>query len=115
AQRDLAGAILWAEKHPAKNHGSAMDRTHMQVLAMRGAEQQRMIAKSVKVSKLSTEQAATLEKAQAEVADAGAKAGTDGHETVEEARAIQGSQDLQDYSIKQDPNVATQVAEAEKL
>jgi len=111
AQRDLAGAILWAEKHPARNHGDAMDRTHLQVAAARNAEQQRLIAREFTSGRLSADQAAALERAQADIASAESTTVADGHESMEEARAIQGSQDVQDYSIKQDPNVDERMAD----
>jgi hypothetical protein len=110
AQRDLAGAINWAEKHPAKYQGSAMDRTHLQVASMRNAEQQRLIARGFASGQLSAEQAASLEGVQAQIARAEADAASNGHETVEAARSIQGAQDVEDYSIKKDPGVDERLA-----
>jgi hypothetical protein len=105
AQRDLAGAISWAEKHPAKEHATAMDRMHLQVASMRNAEQQHLIATGVANGRLTPAQAATLEDAQAKIASEESAALANGHESIDEARAIQHQQNLQDYAIKVNPSV----------
>lgn len=106
AQRDLAGAIAWAEKHPAHARASDMDRMHMEVASMRNAEQQHLIARELENGKLTPEQAATLEDAQAKIAAAESDAVTGGgHDSIETARSIQHAQNLQDYAIKVNPSV----------
>jgi hypothetical protein len=106
AQRDLAGAIAWAEKHPAHARASDMDRMHMEVASMRNAEQQHLIARELENGKLTPEQAATLEDAQAKIAAAESDAVTGGgHEGIETVRSIQHAQNLQDYAIKVNPSV----------
>lgn len=110
AQRDLAGAIAWAEKNPARNKGTAMDRTRLEVAAARDAEQQRMIAREYASGRLTPEQVGTLQEAQAKIAAAQYDSAADGGTTQEEARVIQGAQNVQDYSIKRDPSVASLVS-----
>ena len=110
AQRDLAGAIAWAEKHPAHNKGGAMDRTRLEVASKRDAEQQRMIAREYASGRLTPDQVATLQDAQAKIAAAQYDEVADGATTREEARAIQGAQDVLDYSILRDPSVATMMS-----
>lgn len=110
AQRDLAGAIAWAEKHPARNKGNAMDRTRLEVASARDAEQQRMIAREYASGRLTPEQVGTLQEAQARIAAAQYDVAADGGTTQEEARLIQGAQNVQDYSIKRDPSVAALVS-----
>ena len=105
AQRDLAGAIAWAEKHPAQHHGTAMDRTHLQVASTRNAEQQWMIARKFASDQLAAAQVAALESAQARIVADQSAAAMNGHETVDAAREIQHAQDLQDYAIREDPGV----------
>jgi len=43
---------------------------------------------------------------QAEIATAQYEAASGSNVTLEEARSIQGAQDVQDYSIKNDPHVS---------
>ena len=106
SQRDLAGAITWAEKHPAHLRANDMDRMHMEVASMRNAEQQHLIARELETGKLTAAQAATLEDAQAKIAAAESDAVTaGGHESIDTARSIQHAQNLQDYAIKVNPNV----------
>ena len=105
AQRDLAGAITWAEKHPAHAQANPMDRTHLQVATMRNSEQQHLIAQELASGRLTPTQAATLEGAQATVASSEFDAASMGHETVDSALSIQYAQDLQDYAVKVDPGV----------
>ena len=106
AQRDLAGAIAWAEKHPAHARANDLDRMHMQVATMRNAEQQHLIARELEKGKLTPEQAATLEDAQAKIVAQESDAVTGGgHESVETALSIQHAQNLQDYAIKVNPDV----------
>ena len=105
AQRDLAGAIAWAEKHPAHEQANPMDRTHLEVATMRNSEQQRLIAQELASGRLTPAQAATLEGAQATVASSESDAASVGHETVDSALSIQYAQDLQDYAVKVDPGV----------
>ena len=106
AQRDLAGAIAWAEKHPAHARSSAMDRTHLRVESARDAEQQRLIAHEFASGQITTEQAATLEGAQAQIAKEEFDAAAKGHESVAQARKIEGAQNLQDYAIRKDPGLS---------
>jgi hypothetical protein len=110
AQRDLAGAIAWAEKHPARNKGTAMDRTRLEVACARDAEQQRLIAREYTSGRLTPEQVGILQEAQARIAAAQYDVAADGATTQEEARMIQGAQNVQDYSIKRDPSVASLVS-----
>jgi hypothetical protein len=110
AQRDLAGAISWAEKHPARARGTAMDRTRMEVASTRNAEQQRLIARGFASGRISESQVGSLENAQAQIATAQFDAASGGDITQQEARSIQGAQDVQDYSIKSDPSVAEVLA-----
>lgn len=105
AQRDLAGAITWAEKHPAHARATTMDRTHLHVASMRNAEQQHLIARELAAGRLAPVQAAALEGEQAKIAAAEFDAASRGHESVEEALSVQYAQDLQDYAIKVDPSV----------
>jgi hypothetical protein len=105
AQRDLAGAIAWAEKHPAHEQANAMDRTHLQVATMRNSEQQHMIAQELANGRLTPAQAATLEGAQSMVASSESYVASTGHETVDAALSVQYAQDLQDYAVKVDPGV----------
>lgn len=106
AQRDLNGAIAWAERHPAKRHGSAMDRTHLHVAAKRNAEQQRRIAREFHDGRLATLQVARLEAAQARIAATEAGALRRGHESVATAESIQHLQNVEDYAIRKDPSLA---------
>jgi len=111
AQRDLAGAITWAQNHPAKKKGNAMDRTRLQVATMRTAEQQRLIARAVASGRFSKEQAASLENAQAQIATVLSSAAMSGNDiSLDEARSIQGQQNLQDYSIKENPGIVDLLA-----
>ncbi len=110
AQRDLAGAIAWAEKHPAREKGTAMDRTRLAVASARDAEQQRLIARGYATGKLSSDQVGTLQEAQAKVAAAQYDVAADGSTTQQEARELQGAQNVLDYSIKRDPSVASMVS-----
>ena len=110
AQRDLAGAITWAEKHPAKAKATEIDRTRMQVATTRNAEQQRLIARGYAQQRLSADQVEALQKSQALIAAAQYNAAAEGKITQDEARAIQGAQNLQDYTIKKDPSVAELLA-----
>lgn len=109
AQRDLAGAIAWAEKHPARSKGTEIDRTRLAVASQRDAEQQRLIAREYANGKLSADQVATLQQAQAKVTAAQYDVVADGETTQQEARDIQGAQNVLDYSIRQDPSVAEMV------
>jgi hypothetical protein len=106
AQRDLAGAIAWAEKHPAHARATAMDRTRLEVASTRNAEQQRLIARGLASGRIAKEQVAPLENVQAEIATAQFEAASGSNVTLEEARSIQGAQNVQDYSIKNDPHVS---------
>jgi len=106
AQRDLAGAIAWAEKNPAHARATAMNRTSVEVATTRNAEQQRLIARGVASGRITREQVAPLENVQAEIATAQYEAAAGSNVTLEEARSIQGAQDVQDYSIKNDPHVS---------
>lgn len=106
AQRDLAGAIAWAEKNPARNKGNEMDRTRLAVASAREAEQQRLMARAYADGRLSAAQVATLQQVQAKVAAAQYEIAADGETTQQEAREIQGAQNVLDYSIRRDPAVA---------
>jgi len=106
AQRDLAGAIAWAEKHPAHARSSAMERTHLQVESMRDGEQQRLIAHEFASGQITAGQAATLEGAQAQIAKQEFDAAAKGHASFAQARTIEGAQNLQDYAIRKDPGLS---------
>jgi hypothetical protein len=106
AQRDLAGAIAWAEKHPAHARNSAMDRMHLRVESARDAEQQRLIAQEFASGQITAGQAATLEGVQAQIATAESDATSKGHESLAQARKIEGAQNLQDYAIRKDPGLS---------
>jgi hypothetical protein len=110
AQRDLAGAIAWAEKHPARNKGTAMDRTRLEVASARDAEQQHLIARQYAAGALTAEQVGTLQEAQARIAAAQYDVAVAGGTSQDEARLIQGAQNVQDYSIRRDPGVANLVS-----
>jgi hypothetical protein len=112
AQRDLAGAITWAQNHPSKKAKSEpMDRTRLQVATMRTAEQQRLIARAVSSGRFSKEQAASLENAQAQIVTVLSSAAmSDNDISLDEARSIQGQQNLQDYSIKENPGIVDLLA-----
>lgn len=106
AQWDLNGAIAWAEKHPAKRHGNALDRMHLRVATMRDAAQQRAIAREFHDGTLQVPQVAKLEAAQARIAAAESGALRRGHEGVAAAESIQHLQNVQDYAIRKDPTLA---------
>lgn len=106
AQRDLNGAIAWAEKHPAQRRGNAMDRVHLRVACMRDAAQQRAIAREFHNGKIDRPQVAKLEAAQARIASAEFKAVRRGHEGVAAAESIQHLQNVEDYAIRKDPALA---------
>jgi hypothetical protein len=43
AQRDVAGAIIWAEKHRARNPGSELDRIRLQSASLCNPKEQRLL------------------------------------------------------------------------
>lgn len=106
AQRDLNGAIAWAEKHPAQRHGSALDRMHLRVASMRDAAQQRAIAREFHDGAIDRPQVGKLEAAQARIATAEFDALRRGHEGVAAAESIQHLQNVEDYAIRKDPALA---------
>jgi hypothetical protein len=106
AQRDLAGAIAWAEKHPARDQADPMDRTRLQGASTRTAEQQRLIARGLAEGRLTKEQVAALQTVQAQIVTEQAEAAVGGDYTFEEARSVEGAQNVQEYSIKKDPDLA---------
>ena len=83
-----------------------MDRTRLEVASTRNAEQQRLIARGLASGRIAKEQVAPLENVQAEIATAQFEAASGSNVTLEEARSIQGAQNVQDYSIKNDPHVS---------
>jgi hypothetical protein len=106
-QRDIAGAIAWAEKNRAHNPGSELDRIRLQTASLRNAEQQRLLARGLETGRLSNEQVASLQGLQAQIVTEQAEAAAGGNFTQEEARAVAGAQNVQEYVIKQDPSLVS--------
>lgn len=106
AGNDLAGATRWAENHPARHKGAALDRTHLRVESQRAAEQQRLIAQEFKQGTLTPAQVGALEKAQAGIAAEQVAALAHGKESVPQAEAVQHRQNVQDYAIRKDPSLS---------
>jgi hypothetical protein len=107
AQRDIAGAIAWAEKNRAHNPGSELDRIRLQTASLRNAEQQRLLARGLETGRLSNEQVASLQGLQAQIVTEQAEAAAGGNFTQEEARAVAGAQNVQEYVIKEDPSLVS--------
>lgn len=103
AQARLANAVGWAERHPARYEGSALERMHLRVAAQRDADEQRLIAREYHDWKLTPAQLGEVEKAQARIAQAEYQAARKPTETVAAAESVQHLQDLQDYAIRHDP------------
>ena len=78
----------------------SLDRMHARVAALRDAEQQRWIAQGLRSGRLSPELAAGLERDQARIEMAEARAERGGYETVNQALHIQHLQDVQDWAIR---------------
>jgi hypothetical protein len=106
AQRDLNGAIAWAEKHPAQRRSNALDRLHLRVASTRNAAQQRAIAREFHDGTIDRPQVAKLEAAQARIASAEFDAIRRGHAGVAAAESIQHLQNVEDYAIRKDPALA---------
>lgn len=87
-------------RHATHQVRASLDRLHMRVAAARDAEQQRWIAQGLHNGQLSLAQAAVLERAQARIDLQQARLAGQGHETVDQALAMQHLQDLQDWAIR---------------
>lgn len=83
--------------HPV--HAS-LDRLHLRVAAARDAEQQRWIAMGLRSGQLNLAQVAMLERAQAGIDLQQARLARHGHESVDQALAMQHLQDVQDWAIR---------------
>ena len=77
----------------------ALDRMHMQVAALRDADQQRLIASELSSGRLTPAQAVSLERTQAKILRDQASLQRRGHESVDEALHLQHEQDVQDWAI----------------
>jgi len=102
AERDLDRAIAHAERpQPTAHRADApLDRMHSQVAGAREAEQQRWLAAEYRHGQLDREQAAQLERDQADVVTQQATLEQRGHESVDEALGVQHLQDVQDWAIR---------------
>lgn len=77
----------------------ALDRMHMQVAALRDADQQHQIARDLRNGHLTPAQAVALERTQARILTDQASLQRRGHESVDEALRLQHEQDVQDWTI----------------
>lgn len=77
----------------------ALDRQHMEVAALRDADQQRQIARDLSSGRLTPAQAVELERTQARILRDQAALQRSGHESVDDALRLQHEQDVQDWAI----------------
>jgi hypothetical protein len=101
-EHDLDRAIARAE-HPSRaqqQHAAGLDRMHTRVAATREAQQQQWIAAQFRHGTLDREQAARLERAQADITQQQAALQRRGRESVDEALQMQHRQDVQDWQIR---------------
>ncbi len=101
------------QQHATHRLHASMDRLHLRVAAARDAEQQRWIAQGLRDGRLSVPQAAALERTQARIDLQQARLARQGHESVDQALAMQHLQDVQDWAIRTGhTDVALQVGAA---
>lgn len=88
--------------HEMASSAMTMERMHTRVATTRAVQQQRWIASSLQRGRIDLAQPAGMERAQAGILARQAALTGSGHETVQQALAMQHRQDLQDWAIRTD-------------